>query len=1581
MDASATGLRSVSIGTFSMSNGAGSVAIGGSDTDPNSTVGAGTLGARALADKSVALGSRAFVDTTAPSGVAIGASASVATDSSIAIGANALVGASQGGSLTVRRTDGLGWPSSNSTVVNYSMAIGYGAQSTGASSEAIGSNSIASGAQSLVFGHSAVASGQSGLALGQAAYATGASSIALGRMGVVTGDLAMALGNVATATGVGSVAMGNSAYAKGDRSLALGASAAGGVTQDTTTNTRAVGTDSVAIGTTAAAFNANGVALGLNAKAGASGSTTTTNDTAIGNGAAATGGNSVALGTGANATATNSLALGSNAAATRGAQTGYVGYAVGSSTSGGELNVANNGIGRQVTGVAAGSTGTDAVNVSQLNQVAQNGAAALGGGATLNATTGVWTLPSYAINTIGSTGANGGSTSVANVGAALSALNSDVVNTAAIAVKYDAVGGNAITLGATGGTGSTGTVKITNLTPAALNATSTDAVNGSQLYATNQQLGNIAGGGGIKYFHANSTLSDSTATDTNSVAIGPQAVAINANDVALGNGSTTAAPHAGTTALYNGTAAGIANAANGVIAVGGAGTERQVQNVAAGVISKTSTDAVNGSQVYSLSAGANQLGGTVASILGGGAAYDPNTGSLGGFSQPINTISTVGAVGATTALSTVAGALSALNTNVNNTANIAVKYDKVGGNAITLGATGGAGATGTVKITNLAPATLNATSTDAVNGSQVYALSAGVNQLGNSIANTLGGSAAYDPNTSSVVGFNQPINAISTVGAVGATTAQGTVAGALSALNTNVNNTANIAVKYDKVGGNAITLGATGGAGATGTVKITNLAPAALNATSTDAVNGSQVYALSAGVNQLGNSIANTLGGSASYDPNTSSVVGFNQPINAISTVGAVGATTAQGTVAGALSALNTNVNNTTNIAVKYDKAGGNVITLGATGGTGSIGAVKITNLAPAALNTTSTDAVNGSQLYATNQQLGNIASGGGIKYFHANSTLTDSSAGGVNSVAIGAMAAATGNASIAQGFDSQATADSSVAIGWNSQANAIVSTALGDGAKVTVANSVAIGSNAVASTGAQADYAAFGLNSRQASFGEVSLGSVGAERKVTNIAAGSDATDAVNVAQLKGAASSLGNAVASHLGGGAAYDSTTGTITAPSYSVQGATFSSVGGALDGLNTGLTSMQNQVASINNGAGIKYFHANSAGNDSLATGTDSVAVGPSAVSAGAHGVAMGDGAQASRDNSVALGANSTTSVGAQSNYTGAYMASGSSQSNGEVSVGSAGAQGSSATYRQVTNVADGSGSHDAVNVQQLQAGVGNAISQSNAYTDQQIGNVVNNGSNGSFRTNATGANGAVPAAAGANSAAGGAGAVASATNSTAVGNNATATGTNAIALGQGSVARRDNTVSVGDVGKERQVANVAAGTQGTDAVNVNQLNTMKAGGVRYDQNADGSVNASSVTLNPGSSPATVHNVAARTATTDAVNVGQLSSSINQVQNWSKSYTDQRFETVNRDLNRVGNRANAGVASAMAMASLPQAYQPNQNAAAVSMGSFHGETGIAIGVSTITESGRYILKLNATTNTRGDAGVGVGAAMVW
>jgi trimeric autotransporter adhesin len=70
------------------------------------------------------------------------------------------------------------------------------------------------------------------------------------------------------------------------------------------------------------------------------------------------------------------------------------------------------------------------------------------------------------------------------------------------------------------------------------------------------------------------------------------------------------------------------------------------------------------------------------------------------------------------------------------------------------------------------------------------------------------------------------------------------------------------------------------------------------------------------------------------------------------------------------------------------------------------------------------------------------------------------------------------------------------------------------------------------------------------------------------------------------------------------------------------------------------------------------------------------------------------------------------------------------------------------------------------------------------------------------------------------------AVATGADATALGNGAMATGANAVALGSGSVADQDNTVSIGAAGSERRLLNLAPGVNGTDAVNMNQLNALQ-----------------------------------------------------------------------------------------------------------------------------------------------------------
>ncbi|MCV5639399.1 hypothetical protein OFN49_31430, partial [Escherichia coli] len=78
------------------------------------------------------------------------------------------------------------------------------------------------------------------------------------------------------------------------------------------------------------------------------------------------------------------------------------------------------------------------------------------------------------------------------------------------------------------------------------------------------------------------------------------------------------------------------------------------------------------------------------------------------------------------------------------------------------------------------------------------------------------------------------------------------------------------------------------------------------------------------------------------------------------------------------------------------------------------------------------------------------------------------------------------------------------------------------------------------------------------------------------------------------------------------------------------------------------------------------------------------------------------------------------------------------------------------------------------------------------------------------------------------------------DSVAIGSGSIAAADNSVALGTGSVATEENTISVGSSTNQRRITNVAAGKNDTDAVNVAQLKSSEAGGVRYDTKADGSI---------------------------------------------------------------------------------------------------------------------------------------------
>ncbi|OEZ29777.1 hypothetical protein AO062_17110 [Variovorax boronicumulans] len=559
------------------------------------------------------------------------------------------------------------------------------------------------------------------------------------------------------------------------------------------------------------------------------------------------------------------------------------------------------------------------------------------------------------------------------------------------------------------------------------------------------------------------------------------------------------------------------------------------------------------------------------------------------------------------------------------------------------------------------------------------------------------------------------------------------------------------------------------------------------------------------------------------------------------------------------------------------------------------------------------------------------------------------STADGIDSAAFGAWARAAGNGSVAAGAASNASGVASVAMGAASAAVGDASVAVGAGSTATATGGAALGAGSVAdraagvkgyvppeATAAQAD----AIAATTSTTGAVGVGDAahGVFRQITGVAAGSAPSDAVNVAQLQAVASQAAAAGSKWITGSPT------TYVAPT---------------------------------------------------STGTDSTAVGSGAAVKADQGVAIGTGAVVTTKNSVALGNDATTAEAKPTKEVtlqGTTYQFAGTKPVGVVSVGSKDAE------RQLTNVAAGeisATSTDAVNGSQLYA------------TNQAINNMTTGG--GGIKYFHANSKAADSNAAGAESVAIGPNAVALGNNAIATGNNAqakaagsialgansTASTANSVALGDGAVANRagmngqremfSNTVvqsaqgavSVGSTGNERQITNVAGGTQATDAVNVRQLQAVQQSAVRYDTNVDGSVNYNSVTMGNGAStgPVTVQNVAPGVAPTDAVNVQQL----NQAGAAGMAYTDARTNALGNELRNTAKNAYAGVAAAMAV-QMPGTSVPGKTVMRVGYGTFKGESAVGISFRRTAENNGWSVT-GGVGMSRAGAAATVGAEWVF
>ncbi|WP_454694206.1 YadA-like family protein [Achromobacter aegrifaciens] len=1605
MQASALAAGATALGQWARATAAGSIAIGGNTSSNTAAAGAQASGpgavaiageSRALGSDSVALGTRAQARSDGDVAIGIGSVADGSTGnfSAVAIGRDSsAIGENSVAFGNANRATGPGavaLGNSSAATGAAALAVGNDANALAARSMALGFDSVATNSDDVALGAgsaTAAAVGTSGAAIAGRSYSfagsaptstvsvgsTGAersvTNVAAGRLGAlstdaINGSQLHATNQAVDALGDRAVTYdGNAGDPKGLITLAGPASADGGATGgtkltnlargivsatstdavngsqlhetnqdvlrvgdrvttmggtvtnlgDTVTNlgdtvtdmggtvttlgdtlTSLGGTLANLTGDTSVAYtDANGLGIRY-ARTNERGLTPADayaqnpGSTALGYNARATADNALALGRDAQVSHAGSVALGANAVA-NGATLAASAYrsgtaAVAGAAPVGEVSIGSAGAERRLTNLAAGAADTDAVNVSQLKSVADN---------------------------VGSLGDR--------------------------AVAYDGKSGdpkNLITLAgpASADGGLTGGTKLTNLARGAVSAASTDAVNGSQLHETNQDV--------LRVGDRVTTMGD-TVTNLGDMVTSMGDTVTNLGDTVTNMGGTvttlgdTLTSLGGALVNLTGDTSLAYTDANGLGIRYARTNERGLtpadayaQNpgsTALGYNARATADnalalgrEAQASHAGSVALGANAV--ASGSTLSDGA-YRSGTTTVAGAS-PVGEVS-IGSAGAERRLTNLAaGAVDTDAVNVSQLKSVAdsvgslgdraVTYDGRSGdpkNLITLAgpASADGGVTGGTKLTNLARGAVSAASTDAVNGSQLHDINQGVQRMGDTLTNM------GDTFTNLTGDTNLISKADKGLGLRYARTNESGLAED-DAYAQGVGSTA-LGYTARATAGNALALGH-------------------------DAV-ASQEGSVALGTGSISDRASAPITGSLAVGSG-GALVPFN---------------TADLTLLGAVS-------------VGHDGA-----------------YRQITNVAD---GTEEHDAVTLRQLTGA---IGSLTSTG-TQYFHANSTATDSLATGVESIAIGPQAVVNGDrglaigeravvdqsapGGIALGQQARATSADGIAVGTQALSDAVQGVALGAGSRVITGGGVALGAGSIAKVAAgAAGYMPLGgddaaVNATRSKLAALSVGDVdaGNYRQITGVAAGTVDSDAVNVSQLKALASNVSGLDA----GGVKYDRNPdgtinygmvtlnpgGSATVLRNVARGALSADSTEAVNG--SQLFETNQYVKSIGDtidtftqgGAGIKYFHANGGASaalpDSQANGLGSIAMGPGAAANGANTVALGNGAAAGKEGDVALGAGAVADRGAES-YAGKYSDA-QNQSVGTVSVGTSGAE------RTLSNLADGREATDAVNLRQLDG----ALKQANGYTDKRLqdvaGNVlqvgdqltaldervagvegdvtnISNGAAGMFQTSQEEKAAKPPKASGGNSAAGGAGAVASGKNSTAIGNGAQASGkgatalgngskasgSNAVALGAGSVADRDNTVSVGAAGSERQIANLARGTAGTDAVNVNQLREIENG------------------------------------------------LTNQVAGLRK------------DVQGLDNRLSAGVASAMAMSALPQAYLPGRSMLSMGGGTWRGESGFAMGLSTVSDSGKWVVKGLASSSSRGDYGASVGVGYQW
>ncbi|WP_293706587.1 ESPR-type extended signal peptide-containing protein [Stenotrophomonas sp. UBA7606] len=387
----------------------------------------------------------------------------------------------------------------------------------------------------------------------------------------------------------------------------------------------------------------------------------------------------------------------------------------------------------------------------------------------------------------------------------------------------------------------------------------------------------------------------------------------------------------------------------------------------------------------------------------------------------------------------------------------------------------------------------------------------------------------------------------------------------------------------------------------------------------------------------------------------------------------------------------------------------------------------------------------------------------------NANAFGTTNFVDGANATAVGSNAVALGAGSLALGNMAQASLERALAAGDGAKADALDSIALGSNALAEASNAVSLGVNAQA---ANIDSVALGAGSVTDRDLSVSVGDAGRERQVTHVAAGTEGTDAVNLNQL--------NEVAS-----------VAEETSKYFVAEGTNESSAGAYAEGygaiaIGEAASAISESTIAIGEGATAVAKSALALGHSALAQGQDSMAMMGGATAEGDASIAVGTNSWAAGSWSIALGESATALDDA------AFAAGGFAEAGFQsVSVGF------NATAGDTSVAIGGSYIIDELAFSAEAAGYASVAVGAGAFSADYAGVAL------------------------------GAMSEASEQKSVAIGFRARAQAHDSIALGAASLATRAFTVSVGDVGFERQIVNVAPGTEATDAVNKGQLDAVSA----------------------------------------------------------------------------------------------------------------------------------------------------------